>query len=109
MTTVPPDADTLLYHPQTLRPIEVRMLLKRFEQRAHERPRGLPGKVDCRKFIDFVRARQPSARVDLKLKRIMAKAELGEGWFAAWTAQPVILERHILGKVLRQRLCFGSG
>lgn len=34
--------------------------------------------VDLRRFIDFVRTRQPQANVELKLKRLVAKAELGE-------------------------------
>lgn len=34
--------------------------------------------VDLRRFIDFVRTRQPQANVELKLKRLVAKAELGK-------------------------------
>jgi hypothetical protein len=52
------------------------MLLKRFESRGG--PQNQPtGKVDLRAFIEFVRSRQPEADVEVKLRRIFAKAKLG--------------------------------
>ena len=74
---------------QRLRPIEVRMLLKRFENKVGINSTSSTNKlsgssastgsrIDLRKFIEFIRSKQPSTDVQIKFKRILAKADLGK-------------------------------